>query len=134
MSLDIAKHFIPFQSPIPRAQPLLVAVAAYRHSIAFMARLSQLLKGKEHRPMDKASKALGCQRLAGAGLWIVPTTNKILHRLDWAASATARKGETRRVQAASTAHLALAKLCTCFQATLHFPFSSKPFVGLLCPV
>ena len=64
----------------------------------------------------------------------VPTTNKILHKLDWAAPATTWKGETGRAQAASTAHLAVAKLCTCFQATLYFPFPSKSFVGLLCPV
>ena len=57
-----------------------------------------------------------------------------VHKLDWAAPATTWKGETGRVQAASTAHLALAKLCTCFQATLYFPFPSKSFVGLLCPV
>ena len=92
------------------------------------------LNVKSITPWTKTSKSSECQRLAGAGLLIVPTTNKILHKLDWAAPATTRKGETGRVQAASTAHLALAKLCTCFQATLYFPFPSKSFVGLLCPV
>lgn len=108
----------------------LVASPACGHTdLPSTARLSQLPKGKEHCPMDQTSKSSGCQRQAGASLLIVPTTNKILLKMDWAAPATTRKGETGRVQAASTAHLAMAKLCTCFQATLYFPFPLSPLLG-----